>query len=337
MKKKAILFAILMMLGALNFSKTAGAVAEKGLSVFVFPFGNRTIQQVIDSLPPVGGTVEIQAGTYVLTQGIHINRSNVTLSGKQGVLIKLENHVNQPVILIGTDKEIPTEEDRIENIQILNIEIDGNKQFQSSETDPNRKWIFNNGIDVRMADNLRMSNVDIHGARSGGFVASWNCGRIFISNSSFHDNYYDGIALYASQDIQVSNFICYGNGSAGLSLDNKLKNVSFNGGIIRDNGDVGIFARDAQDLNFHNLMIRGSKSHGCFISHNTPGTNTGVKRLFFVGCSFLDNGGFGLKLDSTTTDSPYNTVVSCLFSGNSSGCLDVIQGGQLHEAANICQ
>lgn len=335
--KKTILISTIVLLCALKFSTPGAALLKAGGSAIVFPGWNRTIQQAIDSLPAEGGTVYIQSGAYILNQGIQINRSNVTLSGMQGTFIKLGDQVNQPVILIGTDRENPTESDKIENIRISNIEIDANMSAQSAETDPSRPWIYNNGIDVRMVDDLRISNVDVHSAVSGGVVASWCCRRIFISDSSFHDNYFDGIALYASEDIQVSNFICYGNGNAGLSLDNKLKNVLFNGGMIKNNGDVGIFARDAQDLGFHNLMICGSKSHGCFISHNTPRTNTGVRRLFFVGCSFLDNNGFGLKLDSTTTDSPNNTVLSCLFSGNSSGCVAVIQGGTLHEAANICQ
>ena len=335
--KRAMLLSVFVIFSSWCFATTSAAVLKVGGSVFVFPGESTTIQQAIDSLPAAGGTIYIQAGNYILAHGIHVNRSNVTLSGEQGTLLKLGNQVNQPVILVGTDKQTPTEPDRIENIRISHIEIDGNKNAQTSEADPNRTWIRNNGIDVRMVDDLRISNVDVHSARSGGVVASWNSQRIFIDNSSFHHNYYDGIALYTSEDIQVSDFICYGNGNAGLSLDNKLKNVSFNGGIIKDSGDVGIFARDSEDLNFHDLMIRGSQSHGCFISHDTPGTGTGVRRLFFVGCSFLDNNGFGLRLDSTTTDSPNNTVVSSLFSGNSSGCISVIQGGSLHQAANICQ
>jgi hypothetical protein len=173
-----------------------GPVGPQGPSgaspVTIVPDDVATIQQGIDSLPEEGGTVYIRAKTYLLSRGIHINRSNVTITGEQGVRVRLTDHVNQPVFLIGTDEETATAS--IENIRISNIEIDGNKDYQNSETDPDRPWIRNNGIDVRMVYNLWIDNVDIHDARSGGVVVSWKSQRIFISNSSFHHNFFDGIA-----------------------------------------------------------------------------------------------------------------------------------------------
>lgn len=103
------------------------------------------------------------------------------------------------------------------------------------------------------------------------------------------------------------------------------------------NNDVGIFARNSQDLSFHDLMISSNDSHGCFLSHETPGTSTGVTRLFFDSCSFLDNDGWGLWLASTTADSPNNAVIGCLFSGNVSGAINVDLGGSLDQEGNIFQ
>ncbi|MCP4177099.1 MAG: right-handed parallel beta-helix repeat-containing protein [bacterium] len=284
------------------------------------------IQHAIDSLPAKGGTIQLKAGTYILLAGLHINRSNVTINGERGTLLKLANNVNQPVILIGTDKEIPNEKDLIKNIHISNIEIDGNRKHQTSEFDSRKKWIRNNGIDVRTVDNLWINNVDIYDTRSGGIVISWKSKRIFINNSSFHNNYYDGLAFYDSKDIQVNNFLTYENTGAGISLDNKLKHVTFSNGSVKDNNDVGIFIRDSEDLKFHNLMIFGNKNHGVFMSHtaleNYPGViikGTGVRRLFFSGCAFLNNKGYGLLLASPAKHSPDNTVISSLFSGNSAG------------------
>jgi len=295
------------------------------------------IQQAIDALPDSGGTVHVKAGVYSISRAIHINRSNVTLKGEQGVKLQLTDHVNQPVILIGTDVETPTSAHEIYNIRICDIEINGNRENQDSETNPALPWIRNNGIDVRKSDNVWIENVNIHDTRSGGVVTSWNSDRIFISNSIFHHNFYDGIALYAGQDIQVSNILCHDNGNAGISIDNNLKNASFIGGIIRNNGDVGIFVRDAEDLNFKNLMIKENGSHGCFLSHQATGNNTGIKRLFFGGCSFLSNKGYGLWLASTVADSQDNTVGSSIFIGNTTGCTKVDPGGELTELSNSCK
>ena len=311
-----------------------GPKGEKGdpgnSPVIIVPDDIGAIQQAIDSLPDEGGTIYIRARIYTLSQGIHINRANVTVLGEQGTVIKLGDSVKQPVFLIGTDEE--TAVARIENIQINNIEIDGNKNNQNgSEVDPSRQWIRNNGIDVRMVNDLWVYNVDIHDAISGGIVVSWDSNRIYISNSSFHHNYYDGIALYDSKDIHVSNFFCFENGAAGLSLDNKLKDVLFDNGSIKNNGTVGIFARDSEDLNFHDLLISENWEDGCYLSHKTEDpSNTGVKRLFFDSCSFLDNGRWGLWLDSPKHSSPNNTVISCVFSGNSWGGIEVDPGGELN-------
>ena len=314
-----------------------GNYFKNGKPIFIItPDDSITIQQAINLLPPEGGSVFLKAGEYDLSQGIHINRSNVSLKGEPGVILKLENDVNQPVILVGTDKEIPSTGDTTENVQILNLEIDGNKANQSSEIDQERDWIRNNGIDVRMVKNLWIENLNVHDTRSGGIVASWHSRNVFIDNSILQNNFFDGIALYTSENIQVSNFICYKNDAAGLSLDNDLKDVIFSNGTIKNNGDVGIFARHSADLQFNNLLLKSNKSHGCFISHDdvSPST-TGVKRLFFSSCSFINNAGHGLYFGSTGANSPNNTVIGCLFIGNSSGCI-YDSSGDINNAANIC-
>lgn len=293
------------------------------------------IQEAIDSLPSEGGSIFIRAGTYIVSQGIHVRRSNVTILGEQGTYIKLGDSVNEPVFLVGSDEETPT--GIIENIRISNIEIDGNKGSQSSELDHGRPWIRNNGIDVRMVHDLWISGIDVHNARSGGLVVSWNSCRIFVDNSSFHNNFFDGVALYSSEDIQVSSFLCYENNAAGLSLDNELKDVMFSDGSIENNGDVGIFARNSEDISFHSLYISDNQSHGCFLSHETVGTNTGVTRLFFDSCSFIDNDGYGLWLASTVDDSPNNAVIGCLFSGNTLAPINIDPGGQLDQEGNVFQ
>ena len=102
-------------------------------------------------------------------------------------------------------------------------------------------------------------------------------------------------------------------------------------------GDVGIFARHSKDLNFQGVVVQGNQSHGCFLSHNLIGTSTGVTRLFFEACSFIDNGGYGFWLASPASESPGNTIAGCLFSGNSQGAIKIDQGGVLFESGNVEQ
>jgi hypothetical protein len=352
------------LLASLQFVFTtsfAAAAQNESLSP-ALPFQNvvsdaADIQKSIDSLPVAGGTIFIKAGIYSLTKGLHIKRSNVTLTGERGTVLKLADQVRQPVILIGTDREYPENDAAIGNIRISDLEIDGNKDKQEgdlAEFDPSRCadpenpthktcWVRNNGIDVRMVSDLWIENIEIHNARSGGLVVSWKSKRIFVSRSSFHDNFFDGIALYDSEDIHVSDFFCFSNGNAGLSLDNRLSHTTFSNGTIRNNKDVGFFVRDARDLAFSNLMVHGNQSHGCFLSHREkeeqPGViekNTGVKRLFFSSSSFVGNSGYGLQLASTDDESFDNAIIGCFFSNNKKECI-YRTGGQIREAANICQ
>lgn len=284
--------------------------------------------EAISKIPPQGGTITIKAGIYLINREIHINRSNVTLKGEKGVLFELNKNADVPVILIGTNKETPTKDDVIKNIKISDIEINGLMKYQSSELVKGKPWIRNNGIDIRAVDNLWVDNVDIYNCRSGGIVASWHSSRIFITNSSFHNNFFDGIALYDSEDIHISNVNCYGNVGAGVSLDNNLRDVLFNGGIIKNNRDVGIFVRDSENIAFHNLQISNNGNSGCFMAHSVYGStneiipNSGVKRLYFQGCRFIGNKGYGIALASEKDMSPGNSVVSCLFTDNKYGAIN---------------
>jgi hypothetical protein len=304
-------------------------------ATIIVPDDESDIQFAIGLLPKNGGTVYIKAGTYLLTKGIHINKPNITITGETGTLLKLDAGVNQPVILIGSDVKVPSI--AIENIRIENLEIDGNMSNQSSENDPARIWIRNNGIDVRMVNDLFISKVDIHHAISGGLVISWDCNRVFVDRSSFHENFYDGIALYASRDIQVSSFFCYENGYAGLSLDNELSDVLFSDGSIKKNGDVGIFVRNSQRITFNALLIEENIGSGCFMSHEYGIRGSGVQDILFNASIFRDNIGFAIWLASPVSESFQNTILGCVFSGNKGGSIRIDLGGELLQNGNVYQ
>ena len=165
---------------------------------------------------------------------------------------------------------------------------------------------------------------------------SWDSSFVAVSGSSFHHNYFDGIALYASEHLTFSDFFCYQNDGAGLSLDNNLSLVDFHDGEIFENGDVGIFVRESSELTFSNLRITDNQSHGVFAGYNDslPGP-IGVSRLLFSGCSVTDNAGYGFWL--ATTIGTNNTLLGCFFQGNTVDALSVVGGATLALEGNSFQ
>ncbi len=282
-----------------------------------FPAQYADLQKAIDALPVGGGTILLSAGTHTLAHRVQIRRSDVTLTGEPGTVLKLADGVNQPVLLIGTDAPKPAV--LVTNIRISGIEIDGNQARQRSETDPARPWIRNNGIDARMVNGLWLTKMNVHDAKSGGFVASWYSTNVFIASSAFSHNAFDGIALYASSAIQITQFQCNSNGASGLSLDNDLRDVQFSNGEVESNGGVGIFVRHSKAISFRDIVVRKNGRHGCLLSPHKVGDGTGVQGLLFTACSFVDNQGWGLWLASPSSDSFSNTVTASRFADNKLG------------------
>lgn len=309
------------------------------------PEGARqSIQAAIDALPADGGTVFIPAGTYILDGMIHINRSNVALRGEPGTLLRLGDGVKQPNLLIGSSAPAPAKDEKIHNIYISGLELDGNKDAQDSEFHPVMPWLRNNTIDIRAVDDLTVKHVNAYNARSGGIVASWDCERLKIINSSFHHNFFDGIALYASEHLLITNFYCYENNAAGLSLDNRLRDTTFSNGHIYGNRNVGIFARDSDGLNFRNLVIRENGSYGSFLAHTVHPKghknkgeivpDSGITNSNFSNCSFINNGGHAIWLASNQRLSNGISVIGCTFSANIAPSIRTDDPSLIHTSSN---
>lgn len=255
--------------------------------------------------------IYVKPGTYTVSDTITINVSNVTVIAEPGAKIILADHVNKPVIAIGSQEESPTY--TIENIYISGIEVDGNKDNQESEYDADKKWIRNNAIDVRSVKRLTLDNVVCKNARSGGLVISWASSDIHVNNSSFSNNYFDGVAYYDSQRVYTNACSMINNNSAGISLDANFRDSIFANCILDTNGDVGIFMRNSSKIRFNGCTIQNSGSYAAFIGHDE--NNNGVRDIFFSGCHMLDNSG-GIFVGSTEQQSGYISVSGSSFRGN---------------------
>lgn len=282
-----------------------------------------------------GSIVYLKARTYVLRDTLRIATSNVSIIGEPGTKLVLADNINKPVVSIGSQEAIPTFVTK--NVTFANIEIDGNKDNQTSETQADKAWIRNNGIDVRAVSGLTINNVISNNNRSGGLVVSNGSSDIHVADSIFGDNYYDGVAYYDSTRIFTLNSRMSGNDGAGISLDLDINDSIFSNCILDGNGDVGVFARFASELRFNHCVIKNSGNWAVFLGHNEEYDDQGVHDLVFSGCQILDNIG-GLLMSSTSeTQSSHNSVAGCVFRGNEQQGRSNIQtlGPTVYQAGNI--
>lgn len=264
--------------------------------------------------PPQSTIIYVKPGIYAISDTIPINVSNITIIAERGAKILLADHVNKPVIAIGSQEEAPTY--TVENIYISGIEIDGNKDNQDSEYDADKNWIRNNAIDVRSVKRLTLDNVVCKNARSGGLVISWASSDIYVNNSIFSNNYFDGVAYYDSQRVYTNSCTMINNNNAGISLDNDFRDSIFANCILDANGDVGIFMRNSAMIRFNGCAIQNSGSYAAFLGHDDSGR--GVRDILFSGCHLLNNNG-GIYVGSTEKQSGYISVLGSSFRGNEKG------------------
>lgn len=213
-------------------------------------------------------TLKVAKGVYRLGKSFRIARSNVELIAEPGAVFVLGKAVNQPVIAIGTQKEWVDESDIIENVSLSGIEVDGNREYQTSELGREKPWIRNNGIDVRGVRKLSIDSVVARSNRSGGLVISWKCSDVTVRNSFFEDNFFDGVAYYDSIRVFTTDCTMRNNQFAGVSLDNRLLDTYFGQCTIESNGNVGVFARNTEGLQFDDCIIRNSADWAIFLAHD---------------------------------------------------------------------
>jgi nitrous oxidase accessory protein NosD len=302
--------------GLLFLSLVMGARAERVLRVE--NSGDLAVAAGVLATPAPRGAerlvVRMAPGNYVLKQTLRILRSNVALLGGPGVRFHLADGADQPAIAVGSQSETPTESERIERIRLSGFEVDGNRREQTCELSRRRPWIRNNGIDVRMAKDLRIEKVRVAGCRSGGLVISWKCSKVRVKDSEFADNFFDGVAYYDSERIETAGCAMRRNGGAGVSADNHFAKSKFVDCEIADNRDVGVFMRASRRIVFDRCEIARCRSWGVFLAHNDSGA--GVHDVGFRRCRFLANNG-GIRMASVNDwQSSGTEIVDCLFQGN---------------------
>lgn len=264
----------------------------------------REIQKAIDGLNSAGGTVIVRAFKQlpvVINKSILINRDNVTLRGEGGVILRLANGAQAPVIIMGSDSAVPSVTRR--NIHVSDLTIDGNRTNQASELNPANSALRNNGVSLRRVSDSSVSRLVIHSCRSGGLVTELVCRRLTISDVESFDHHFDGLAGYQTEDSLFTRLQIHDNQAAGFSFD-----IQFDGNILSDsvldnNGSVGMFIRDSRDNIFANFQIRNSGQHGIFLAQVDTDTSKPALGNTFYGCVIADSAGAGIRVNDASCTS----------------------------------
>lgn len=310
-------FAVSIVSARTDFEEVGAAQAEEVLVFEISKSGDfRKAQKLLDTSLAETIMIRISAGEYRLKRTLRINRSNVRIEGVPGAKLTLAKGVQAPVIAVGPQTEFPLEEERIWNVSIVDLEIDGNRDQQASEYDRHRPWIRNNGIDARTVSGLKVERVRCGNNRSGGLVISWRCRDVVARDCVFENNYFDGVAYYDSSQVYTVDCVMRDNRGAGVSIDNAVVDALFASCVIAENRDVGVFARNSRHLMFYETEVTGSGNWAFFLSHDDK--ELGVFDTEIASCKIVGNHG-GVRMGSVDEkQSAGNRVVLCDFGENGS-------------------
>ncbi|GJL80397.1 MAG: hypothetical protein DHS20C01_00310 [marine bacterium B5-7] len=317
---------------------TPGKVSMIGsttpLMTRIVPDDFADIADAVASLPDQGGTIYIRtrADCYPVNRSIHITRSNTALIGEQGATLCLADFVRQPVVLIGSDEPYVPESEHIANIRISGLIIDGNRDNQGNEPEAEsalgKPYLNNNDLSIHGARDVYLNSLILKNARSGGLVISQQSHSIFITNTKFEHNYFDGIAIDGGHAVFLNNFTAAYNGASGVSVDTGSSNLKISDGLIRYNGHNGIFIRQSRESSFSDLSIKDNCHHGVFASHAVDNDvlvpNSGVSAITFNDIDLIRNGMAGFFYGSRRED-PYlstnNVISNTRIGGNIDGAI----------------
>lgn len=246
-----------------------------------------SIQDAIDSLPPTGGVVFIPAGTYIISTPIKVP-ANVTLTGEGfSTYLKLADGANCNVI-----ENMHFESWIDENIVITNMQIDGNRAYQTAPL---------NGIYLNTAPRAHIENIWAHNfpkwtggwGGSAGFFLLQSPNAI-IRHNIVENNSYTGIMLYFSHNSKVSrNHVYRSHRGIYLAITNNTE-VTKNT-LIDNNEGIRIYGSASDNRIFTN-HIEGSFDIGIDITHSQCENNIMLTNWLIDNKIHISDSGTNTKL-----------------------------------------
>lgn len=285
----------------------------------VVPDDHPDVASALAALPAGGGTVFVRAAEdcYVVSDMLHIDRSNVSLVGEEGACLRLADHVNRPVVLIGSSSETVAPEERIFDVAVRGLRLDGNRENQDQEGAVGLPNVQNNALGVRGAERVHLERLTLTGARSGGLVISQQASSIFVRGVTFSDNFFDGLAIDGGHEVLVEQFVSEANDFSGISVDTGSSRLQIRDGLVQANGDNGVFVRFARESSFSDLTLVDNCNFGVFASHADAGGGEGLVEVSFSGLRIFRNGNSGFFFGSSPAEgSADNYLVHSQLAGN---------------------
>lgn len=166
------------------------------------------IQSAINSLPQIGGTVQLDFGTYVISDTLLIP-SNITLD-LNGATLQADDNLNDNIL---QNEDVANGN---ENIVIRNGTIEGNSANQTPGTNPCH------GIALYYTSSSLIEDVTVHdceldGIYMGvtgnidGIACGGPCSGITIRDNEVTDNRRNGISVTRGQFVEIDNVTALGN------------------------------------------------------------------------------------------------------------------------------
>jgi hypothetical protein len=181
----------------------------------------------------------------------------------------------------------------VRNVRVSGFDIDGNKDNQSYEcwtpnaTTPPRKpgeaisnstcdgtgpsAIRNNGITIRGAEDIQVSDVILNNNASGGMVTEKHVARLRVQRMKASHNWFDGFAGYQTEHSTIEDSELTNNQGAGASLDLNFNNNTFLRTKLSDNAHQGVFARELSGNKWVDSEISCNGYQGVFLASSHAG------------------------------------------------------------------
>lgn len=299
---------------------------------FAFAFANTpldcsAIAKAIDGLPKSGGQVVLTEGVYSCSTPVVLNRDNISIvgAGSERTILRIDDGLAFPVIVLGEPKtkmrgskwglrHYPITATK--NLQVSGLTIDGNRHSHNNQkghecydfktmsstacgTDGGF-LVRNNGITIRGAHNVVITDVITHGHLSGGIVLEKISSNILIDGFKSYDNFFDGFAGYETRNCTVRNFELTDNGYSGISVDLDFQGNIFENGRVSNNLDNGIFSAQVGNNIYRNLEVRDNATFG----------------FYFDGSRVKNQDGSSTLIPNTCDD---NSILSSVIAGGKAG------------------
>jgi len=239
------------------------------------------INAAISLLPDQGGSVYLREGTFVLSGGIVIAKSNVTVGGSgAGTVLKAEDGLNGTMTLVKAMD--------CDSIVLRDLSIDGNADMN-----------VGGSYDGVLFDHCSDSRIDSVGAHdlNGIAVELTSCYLVTVEDSRIRDCGSYGMLVNYSVSISLSGNVLQGCGDESVLLTHS-RDCTVQGNNALYGGSRGVHLELSNYNVIENNVLRGSETDGVFLETSYYNTISGNQ--------VFDSVNWGIFVSSS---SDHNTVV----------------------------